>query len=454
MSATAGARSGHDCHLRGNEEALRCHTIAVPLDPLLQNGPQLQLHVTVAPAFRQVASADPLFVLAGGPGQAGSDIVAALASAFQRVRATRDIVFIDQRGTGLSGKLHCTGGHLDDDADQAEIALCLKSIKQPLAPYSTANAAQDIERVRLALGYGKVNIFGGSYGTRLAQSYARRYPDSVRALILDGVAAPDQVIPAFARDAQQALDALFQRCAWDAACASSFPGLKAEFDAVLARVNDGAVKLDFIHPRTALPTKLTLSNLRFIITIHGSLYTPQDSERLPYLIHSAYLGNWGPFLARAHLGSDLSPEGPLSIPLYLAVVCAEDVPRMAPPSNDPDERASFMRGYAARVAAICRLVDVPPAAAPAITPIAAPALLLSGALDPVTPPYRATSAARAMPKAQQVIAPHAGHGVSSLGCAPRLLREFLDQPDRPLASRCLGDIAPASFQLGHAGAHP
>jgi pimeloyl-ACP methyl ester carboxylesterase len=456
--AVAATLPGRDCHLRGSEEALRCHTIAVPLDPQRKDGAQLQLHVTVAPAFRQAASADPVFVLAGGPGESGSDVVSLLPTTFQRLRATRDIVFIDQRGTGLSGKLRCAGNSIDEAASDAALmeamTQCVKALKQPLGVYTTANAAHDIEQVRLALGYGKVNVFGGSYGTRLGQSYARQYPASVRALILDGVAAPEQVIPAGARDAQLALDGVFQRCARDTACTRAFPNLKAEFDNLLARVNAGTVKLDFPHPRTVQRTQLPLTNLRFVSTIHASLYSPQESERLPYLIHSAFEGNWGPFLARGFAGSDMSPEGYLSIPLYLAVVCAEDMPRLDPAQRDADERTSFMRGYAARIAALCPLIHVPAAPVAAATPIMAPALLLSGALDPVTPPHRAESAARAMPKAQHLVVPHAGHGVSRLGCAPRLLREFLDKPEQVLAKGCLKEIPPASFQLGHAGTHP
>ncbi|KQQ87399.1 alpha/beta fold hydrolase [Massilia sp. Leaf139] len=452
------ASAGRECHLPGSKEALRCHAVAVPLDPQQPGGAQLKIHVTVAPAFRPAASADPLFVLAGGPGEAGSSLAGMHATVFQRVRATRDIVFIDQRGTGLSGKLRCPGSPIDEAADEAAMrtafARCLGTLPHPLALYTTANAAHDIERVRLALGYGKVNVFGGSYGTRLGQHYARSYPASVRTLILDGVAAPERVIPASADNARRALDGVFERCAADPACARAFPALRAEFETLLARVNAGGVTLDFAHPRTAQPTREALSNLRFVYTIHNSLYAPQTSQRLPYLIHSAYQGNWGPFIARGFTGTDLSPEGYLAMPLYMAVVCAEDIPRLTPSLRDADERGSFLRGHAGRLAALCPLAKVPAAAAPLTTPIAAPALLLSGALDPVTPPSGAASAARTMPKAQHLVVRHAGHGVSPLGCAPRLLREFLDRPEAALDSRCLGEIAIPAFQLGHAGTHP
>ena len=458
FDAKAVTQPGRGCHLRGSEEALRCHDIDVPLEPQRKDGGTIKLHVAVAPALRPVPDSDPVFVLAGGPGEAGSDVVALLESSFKRLRATRDIVFIDQRGTGLSGRLRCDGARIDDAATDSQlneaVAQCLERLKQPLAAYTTANAAADIERVRLALGYGKVNVFGGSYGTRLGQVYARSYPGSVRTLILDGVAAPEQVIPAAAQDAQHALAGVFQRCAEDKACAQAYPQLQKEFDTLLARVNAGAVKLDFAHPRSMKRMQLPLTNLRFVSVIHATLYSPQDGNRLPYIIHNAYEGNWGPFLARAYAGSDFSPEGLLSMPLYLAVVCAEDIPRLTDQARAEDEQASFLRGYAGRIAAICPLLKVPAVPAQAATPIAVPVLLLSGAQDPVTPPRRADSAAKAMSKAQHIVVANAGHGVSRLGCVPRLMREFLDKPEQKADQSCLGEIAPIPFQLGHAGAKP
>jgi len=458
LDAKAAVQPGRACHLRGSEEALRCHEISVPLDPQHKDAGQLTLHVSVAPAFRPVPNSDPVFVLAGGPGEAGSDVVVLVDSVFRRMRATRDIVFIDQRGTGLSGKLRCDGEQIDDANTEAALSeavgKCLKGIKHPLGAYSTANAAADIEQVRLALGYGKVNVFGGSYGTRLGQQYARSFPGSVRTLILDGVAAPEQVIPAGAQDAQLALEGVFKRCASDKACAQAYPQLQKEFDSLLARVDAGTVKLDFAHPRTMKRMQLPLTNLRFVSVVHSTLYSPQDSNRLPYIIHNAYEGNWGPFLARAYLASDFTPESSLSMPLYLAVVCAEDIPRLSDEARIADEKGSFLRGHASRIGAICPLLKVPAAPVQAATPIAIPTLLLSGEQDPVTPPRRAQSAAKAMTKAQMINVANAGHGVSRLGCMPRLLREFLDKPEQPVDQACLREIAAMPFQLGHAGANP
>jgi pimeloyl-ACP methyl ester carboxylesterase len=444
------------CHLPGAEGSLRCLAVAVPLDYAKPAAGGLKIHVTVAPAFREGAKADPLFVLAGGPGQAGSEVIMAL-STFKRVRATRDIVFIDQRGTGLSGKLDCESRPehetMSDAEMEAEIGRCIKASRAPFAAYTTANAARDIEEVRRALGYAKVNVFGGSYGTRLGQAYARAFPASVRSLVLDGVAAPEQVIPAAGRDGQAALDKLFEHCAKDAGCKKAYPNLRAEFDSLAARAEIG-IKLSIVDPRTAQPTTVTMSGQRFMGTVHSILYSPADARRLPFLIHSAWQGRWEPFIARQNLGGDFAgEEGGNAFLLHLAVVCAEDVPRMTP-GLMKEEDALITRAWAERMPALCKTMNVPAVPYAAPTMIEAPALLLSGALDPVTAPRRAESAARHMRRARHVVVANVGHGVSQLGCAPRLLREFLDKPDGTLDASCLAEIPPPTFQLGNAGPQP
>jgi pimeloyl-ACP methyl ester carboxylesterase len=455
----APAAKPRGCHLPGVEEALRCYMLPVTL--AAPGGPTLNLHVTVAPAFREAARSDPLFVLAGGPGEAGSDVLPLLSTAFRRVRATRDIVFIDQRGTGLSGRLDCPTRPEQETMIEAQldqemfecIAAAKKRPAQPLSAYTTANAARDIEEVRQQLGYGKINVWGGSYGTRLGQAYARAYPASVRTLVLDGVAAPEQIIPAGGRDSQTALDNLFKTCAKDAACNQAYPNLRTEFDAVSARVDKGEVVIAMADPRTAQPVKLTMSSARYLGTIHSVLYSAPDTRRLPFLLHSAYLGHWEPFVARRNLANDFAADGSNAILLHLAVVCAEDMPRLTPALLASDAGV-LTRTMIERMPAMCKAIDVPPAAWQAPTMIDAPALLFSGALDPVTPPHRAASAAKAMRNARHIVVANAGHGVSQLGCTPRLLRKFLDNPEKTLDATCLDEIPAPSFQLGNAGPQP
>jgi pimeloyl-ACP methyl ester carboxylesterase len=452
------ARLGHSCHLPGMEEGLRCLTVPVPSDYAAPAGPAIDVHVTIVPALRETAAADPLFILAGGPGQAGSDLLPMVERTFGRVRATRDLVLIDQRGTGLSGRLDCPSV---DDPNQTEeqqqqaLRDCAARLHKPYADYTTANAARDLDRVRAALGTAQVDLWGGSYGTRLAQAYLRAFPSRVRAAILDGVAAPDQVIPAGGHDAQAALDALFQQCAAAPDCAAAYPQLRTEFATLSARVAAGQVAVDLPDPRTTAPRHVVMSSARFLGTIHSLLYSPTDSRSLPFLVHSAFLGHWEPFIARRNVGSDLSAESQIVPLLHLAVICAEDVPRLTPELVAADAQGSFLgAALLAERGKMCEAVHVPPVPAAAPTMIDTPVLLLSGALDPVTPPRRAQEAARHMRHAQQFVVANAGHGISPLGCAPRLIRQFLDHPARKLDAACLAEIPTASFQLGAAGPQP
>ena len=451
------AQQGRSCHLPGSEEALRCVTLPVALDYAQPGGLTLTLHVTIAPAFRESARPDPLFILAGGPGQAGSDVLVLLNNAFRRVRATRDIVFIDQRGTGLSGKLDCPAQPNEESRSEADndaaARACIGAVKRPFSAYTTANAVRDIEQVRSALGYDRINLWGASYGTRLAQAYARAYPGKLRAAILDGVLTPEQVIPAAGRDGQAALELVFRQCAADPACKQAFPALRKEFEALSARVAGGTVKLRLPDPRTAQPLALDMTSDRFLGTVHNILYSAQDARRLPYLIHSAYLGQWEPFVARRNAASDFSGDGPVAELLHLAVVCAEDLPRLTPQLRAA-EAAPLTAPMLTRLGAMCAMMPVPAVAPKAPTPIAAPVLMLSGALDPVTPPHRAEAAGQYMQRVQHLTVAWAGHGVSQLGCAPRLLREFLDQPGEPVNGTCLKEIPAPTFQLGSAGPQP
>jgi pimeloyl-ACP methyl ester carboxylesterase len=460
--AAPAPQPGRTCHLPGSEEALRCVAVQVPLD-YAAPGKTITIHATVAAAWREAARPDPLFVLAGGPGQAGSDILPIVQAAMRHVRATRDIVLIDQRGTGLSGKLDCKSppgiDTMTEEQFDADMQRCIESLAARhgarYSHYTTDAAARDIERVRLALGYRQVNLWGGSYGSRLAQHYARLYPAAVRTLVLDGVAAPDQVIPAGGRDAQAALESTFRQCEKEAACARAFPALRDEFAALAGQLAKKPVTLPMADPRTAVVRPVTISLRRFIATVHRALYAQADARTLPFLIHSAYHGRWEPFIARSNRDSDFSADGAMAGPLYLAVVCAEDFPRLTPQLLAEDARGSFLgTPQVAQLAKLCPIVGVRPVPQAVPARIDAPALLLSGAQDPVTPPRRAEAAARLMKSAQRLVVKNGGHIVSPLGCMPRLMREFLDRPAARVDAACLDEIAAPTFQLNSAGPQP
>lgn len=454
--AAAAFDAGQTCHLPGQRDALRCLRIDVPRDA--GRGGTVSLHVAVAPAVRTQAEPDPLFVLAGGPGQAGSDVVFLLDTAFAKVRATRDVVFIDQRGTGRSGRLDCADDPdalaRSDDELQAAALACLQGLGNGLLPYTTAAAAEDLDRVRSALGYARINLWGGSYGTRLAQVYAQAHPDRVRSLILDGVVDADLVLGANGPEFQAALDALFDRCTNDAECRRAFPALREQLNALLQRLDATNLTVALPHPRSGQPLTAPLSRQRLLQTLRQLLYSTDSAARLPYLIARADAGDWRPLLALQASSIDLS-AAPAASALLLAMTCREDWPRLTAALRAGEAGTDVFGDTALRALdALCGAIALPPAPLPPAQTLDMPALLLSGALDPVTPPARAERARAALPQAQHVIAAHSGHIVSGRGCSPALLRRFLDAPVQPIDAACLAEIALPAFQTSAAGAAP
>lgn len=456
-SAIAAKEPGTSCHLPNHEHPLRCVAMDVPLD-YGSPGERLSLHVTVAPALRETAQPDPLFVLAGGPGDSGSEIIVLLDSAFRRVHATRDIVFIDQRGTGRSGKLGCKDlpdlGTVSESEDEKALFDCLQKLAKPYRHYSTATAVRDLDEVRKALGYRQVNIWGGSYGTRLGQAYARSFPGNVRSLVLDSVTSPEQILGVWGKDAQASLDAMFARCDGDEGCKQTFPNLRAQFQSLLQTVESGQTKLQFPHPRTAKPMSFTVTRTTFVETIRTALYSTEMTAQLPFLIKQASEGDWQPLLAQLYAQRDGSQEI-TAYGLTVAVLCAEDTPRFTPDIIAAERKNSFLKGLEVEQwLRLCPAVSVPETKYRPPQAIDSPVLLFSGALDPVTPPHRAETARRHMTHSQHVVGANLSHGVSHLGCGPRLLREFLDAPDRPVAGSCLSEIPLPPFMLTAAGPQP
>lgn len=453
----AAAADWQTCHLDGYRDALRCTRVAVPRDYADPAAGEIEIHVAVAPAVRARAEPDPLFVLAGGPGQAGSDVVSLLDSAFAKVRASRDIVFVDQRGTGRSGHLGCDIGDealvLGDSEVHAKMLACLRGFGTGLLAYTTDAAAQDLERVRVALDAASVNLWGGSYGSRLAQAYATRYPGQVRSLILDGVVDADLIIGAGSGNFETALDALLARCTGDAACQQAFPSLRQQLQTVLARLDAGAVTQTLPHPRGGAPLTVPVSRQRLLGMIKYLLYSPAGSAQLPYLIARAAADDWRPLLAMQANGVDLAAV-PLAFGLLTNIGCREDWPRLDAAGRAQQIAAPTFGTDLAAFDALCRDLALPPLPSAAAGNLDAPGLLLSGALDPVTPPALAERVLRRLPHGQHLVAAKAGHIVSGQGCAPKLLRRFLDAPTQPLDGACLAEIALPPFQTSAAGTAP
>jgi pimeloyl-ACP methyl ester carboxylesterase len=446
--------------------AAQCGQLTVAEDPDTPGGRQIDLAVAVIPPISRSPAADPLFFIPGGPGEAAQQTFPILASAFDRILQKRAIVLVDQRGTGASHPLQCdleepeaTPAAADplaaDDsaAARAFVAACLAAQDADPRFYTTPIAARDLDAVRAALGYDTINLYGASYGTRVALAYLRQFPDHTRAVILDGVAPPQWVLGlSAAADAQRALDRAFARCAADAACAAAFPDLPGDFAQVMDTVRAAPIEVSLDHPSTGLPITTTLTADVLANTIHQLSYAPESVALLPLLIHTAAQGDYRPLAAQTITTTDELVQS-LSLGMRYSVVCAEDAPLYA--------GADFPAGYLEDIVprafrAACEVWPAGTLPADFHDPVVSdkPVLLLSGEDDPVTPPANAALAAETLSNSRQLVAPGQGHITIFRGCMPKLAAQFIEAPGDSLDAACLDTLTASPFFLTPAGPLP
>ena len=404
-------------------------------DRAAAKGRRIDLRIVLFPAMRRDPQPDPLFVFAGGPGQGAAKMARTLGTLFRSFQKDRDIVLVDQRGTGGSHPLNCRAPEADADdlskldADPTPLYRdCLKRYDADPKLYTTSIAMDDIEEIRRHLGYGPINLWGASYGTRAALIYLRQYPDAVRSAVLDGVAPPGMALPLyFARDGQRALDLTFEACAREAACHAAFPDLRAKAAAVLQRL-EAKPKVRLTHPRTGQRSEVALSRATAAGILMGALYSPTTAALLPRVIEDAAEGNYDGLLGLASAGEAMGES--ISEGMHLSVVCAEDVPRIQAAEITRAAANTFLGEEMIRTRTkACAFWPAKPAGEEFYRPVvsAKPVLLLSGELDPVTPPVWAAQVAGSLKNSRQIVVPGAGHGVTSLGCVSKLVGQFLEE---------------------------
>ena len=431
-SSDAPALNLHACRLVGLEHDAQCGVLKRPLDPAKPTGTQIDLHVVVIPALARQKLPDPVFFFAGGPGQSAVGLAGMIDHMMSRLGQRRDLVLIDQRGTGHSAPLQCdvpapdeaVQRALDRDRQVAALDACRAKLEKlpwgDLRFYTTVIAMADADAVRAALGADKVNLIGISYGTRAALEYLRAYPTHVRRAIIDGVAPPDMVLPATVDvDGRAALQMLFRDCAAEKACAAAHPQLSAHWDALIASLPK---PIDVTNPVTgqALHVKITTEAVRGLV--HSPLYTPSMGAMLPQAIDEAWAGRFGPMLALAS-GNGGKPTD-MSEGQHFAVICAEDVPRLPPAGGAESDQGG--QGLYRAVCAHWPRGDVP-SAFYTIPRSASPVLLLSGGLDPVTPPRHAERVAKALgPNARSIVVANNGHNVTAIACMRDAVFHFVN----------------------------
>lgn len=452
------------CRLPGVAPPALCGQLRRPLDPGQPQGSQIDLHFAVLPALARHKAADPVFFFAGGPGQSAIDLAGAFSGRFARLQQRRDLVLVDQRGTGRSAPLRC-----DDDraqarrrplAEQADTLarlarlqacrLALQALPHgDLRFYTTDIAVADVDAVRQALGAVQINAIGVSYGTRVVLALMRLHPASVRRAVLDGVVPPDMRLPeAAARDQQAVLDALFQACAADAACQRRHPAPAAQLQHLLGRL---PVRVSLPQPVSGQPEALTLDRETVLGLLRAPLYQPALAAALPAVLAEADAGRWAPLLALANpMGGAAASR--IATGQHHAVICNEDLGPLVPGAGSAAAAAlaaasaetpaagaaevadsavfgdSLLRQYRQACAGWPRAVVDP--AFYRLPPASAPTWLLSGGLDPVTPPHHAERVARALgPLAHHTVVANAGHGVTALGCLADAVARFISDDD-------------------------
>lgn len=454
------------CRLEGVARQALCGTWTVLENRAEPKGRRIPLRVVVLPALAAAPEPDPLVLLAGGPGQAASEAARSVVPAIEPLLRTRDLVLVDQRGTGQSHPLDCEtlprdaglSVHFEDVMVPGLLERCLKALDADPKAYTTPVAMEDLEEVRAALGYERINLWGISYGTRAALVYLRAHPERVRTATLDGVAPMALKLPlSLAQDSQRALTLLFAHCEKDPVCAQTYPNLAARFDALLARMEENPLEQLVTHPLTGRPEPLQLSRAAFVRGLRGLLYLPESASLFPWMIARTEAGDLGPFVAMS-----LSLEGGMSdqvsLGMFLSVICSEDVPFIQEEELRKQAQGTWVGESLARdMMAACRVWpqgSLPKGYREAVRSDR-PVLLLSGELDPVTPPAWGEVARATLSQSLHVVVPSVGHNTLGTACARNVMADFLRQGHvQGLKSHCGRGLSRPPFFTSFAGPPP
>ena len=457
VSSAAMGTQPAPCQVPGIAHQVLCGSVQRPLDPLHPGYSSIAIHYAIVPALARNKHPDPVLLLAGGPGQSAISLAPAVLPLLSRLNNRRDLIFVDQRGTGRSAPLECEpddgrplGERFDTAAQRRSLAACrhtlaglpfLKS-ERDLRFFTTTIAMGDIDAVRRELGIDRVNLIGASYGSRAALELLRIYPLSVRRTVLDGVAPPDMALPdSMSIDSQRVLEAVFSSCLREALCALTFPHLRADWDGLLASLPR---TVDLRDPRSGRIDRLRIDRDTLLGMVRGPLYLPAAASVLPAAISDAANGRFEPLAALATMlqprPGRQHPDG-IAAGMHFSVVCSEDVPLLdSGHAVAGRDFGTSMREQYRKICADWPLGSVERAYY-SVPPSPSPVLMFSGGLDPATPQRHGEDVRRRLgPKASHRVIANAGHGLLSIGCVRDVVFRFIDatSEDGALAidSRC------------------
>ena len=434
-----------------------CGTYQVWEDREAKAGRKLTLKVVVLPALSAEPLPDPVFFLSGGPGTAATEGARYWSSS--SLRQERDFVFVDQRGTGEPDRLGC-GSPADDLQSQLGDMFPLDAMrrcrdelakKYDLTRYTVAAAVDDFDEVRGWLGYSKVNLVGGSYGTRTAQVYMRRHPEAVRTATLWGVVPMDEPVAlSHASFGQRSLDLILGGCEKDPACHAKFPDVRKDFQTVMDRLAQGPMEVEAADPKTGKMTRVRLSRKVVADGIRLMLYSIKSGVALPALLHQAAGGDWVP-LGRSVVASKADLDEMLARGQFFSVTCTQDIPFVNPEEVPARTAGSFLGDdRVSQHMAVCALWPRARIELAEREPIRSdlPVLLINGDFDPVTPPEFGRRAARFLTNSLHLVDLYASHEDSTDMCTDGIANEFVRRGTvQGLDTSCMNRLKPVPFLL-------
>ncbi len=430
------------CFLEEIGEEVLCGTYEVMENRRVRKGAKIRLNFIILPAWTLDPAPDPIFIFSGGPGQGSADTVAHYTRHYEKLRWERDIVLVDQRGTGQSNRLHC---QREGDPDSAQTYLqdmfpedyvknCRKELakKANLRYYDTTTAMQDIDSLREALGYEQINVIGASYGSYTGIVYMKYFPERVRSAFLSKIAMPNWTYSgSIAPHTQDALERLLEDCALDPDCAADYPLLSQQLDQVLNQLKQQAAVVWITNPITGAPESVTFTHNNFIHGLRSMLYSTSASKWIPVFIHWAAQGIFSPI---AEYTADYLwwVSENIMDGMFLCVTCTETIPYI-----DYEEARALAQGTMMGTYRLDQQKNAcdwwvrgeHPADFHEMPVLDIPALIVSGEIDPVTPPRYAEELAGYLPNSLHVIIPNAGHSHSTVweDCMDEVVAQFISQ---------------------------
>jgi pimeloyl-ACP methyl ester carboxylesterase len=451
----------------GQPVEARCATVPVPEDHGAPGGRRIDLAVAWVPATG-TAEADPVFMIAGGPGQSALESYPQVHAAFRDVLRNRHVLLVDARGTGGSNRLACrdeegNNAFSDPTEQTAEAARAFAercrdqlSEQADVRLYGTADHVRDLEAVRALLGAPNINLVGVSYGTRVAQQYAATFPGGTRTVVLDSVAPNTLVLGAeHAINLEDALERLFERCRADAACLGNLGDPATHLPRVAATLRAGGLEpVRYRDPVTGEWREETPEYGHLALLLRLYAYQPATMSTLPLLLHEASQGRFEALLAQARMmTADIGDM--ISHGMQLSVVCTEDFPELRSRPEDADTvlGAELVDFTMAQCEVWPRGQRAPGFREPLATDV--PVLAISGEFDPVTPPRYGDEVVEHLRNGRHLVLPGQGHSVLGTGCMPTLLAQFIESADaRALDADCLARLQPTPPFAGAYGWEP